>query len=70
MKINKLTPSGFCGGVNKALKILDEAIDNPNTPKPIYLLGSIIHNSIIKLMLLFTSYTSLKKKGWRDVLIF
>ena len=47
MKINKLTPSGFCGGVNKALKILDEAIDNPNTPKPIYLLGSIIHNSII-----------------------
>ena len=22
MKINKLTPSGFCGGVNKALKIL------------------------------------------------
>ena len=26
MKINKLTPSGFCGGVNKALKILDEAV--------------------------------------------
>jgi 4-hydroxy-3-methylbut-2-enyl diphosphate reductase len=47
MIINKLTPQGFCGGVNKALKTLDEAINNPNTIKPIYLLGSIIHNEHI-----------------------
>ena len=47
MKINRLNPSGFCGGVNKALKILDEILLDSTTPKPIYLLGSIIHNSII-----------------------
>lgn len=44
MKVNIITPQGYCRGVEKALKILDEAIDNPNTLKPIYLLGEIIHN--------------------------
>ena len=43
MKINKLTPQGFCGGVKNALNKLDKAI-NSNTKKPVYLLGSIIHN--------------------------
>ena len=47
MIINKLKPQGFCGGVNTALKKLDEAINNPSTLKPIYLLGSIIHNEHI-----------------------
>ena len=47
MKINKLNPQGFCGGVNKALKTLDDTINNPSTVKPIYLLGSIIHNEHI-----------------------
>ena len=35
MRINKLNPQGFCGGVNKALKTLDETINNPSTIKPI-----------------------------------
>lgn len=47
MKINKLEPQGFCGGVINALSILNEAINNPSTPKPIYLLGPIIHNSYV-----------------------
>ena len=47
MIINKLKPQGFCGGVNKALKTLDEIINNPSTTKPIYMLGSIIHNEHI-----------------------
>ena len=47
MIINKLNPQGFCGGVNKALKTLDDSINNPSTIKPIYLLGSIIHNEHI-----------------------
>ena len=45
MKINKLSPRGFCSGVKYSLKLLDEAINNNNTKKPIYILGSIIHNS-------------------------
>lgn len=44
MKINKLNPQGFCSGVKYSLKMLDDAINNPNTKTPIYLLGSIIHN--------------------------
>ena len=47
MIINKLKPQGFCGGVKTALNKLDEAINNPSTLKPIYLLGSIIHNEHI-----------------------
>ena len=45
MKINKLNPHGFCGGVKRALSLLDEAIIS--NIKPIYLLGDIIHNRII-----------------------
>ena len=45
MKINKIEPQGYCGGVIKALKIIDDVINNENTKKPIYLLGQIIHNS-------------------------
>lgn len=44
MKINKIEPQGYCNGVKRALDIIDEAINNPSTKKPIYLLGSIIHN--------------------------
>ncbi|MGM9968979.1 MAG: 4-hydroxy-3-methylbut-2-enyl diphosphate reductase [Anaeroplasma sp.] len=45
MKVNKIEPQGFCGGVKYALKILDECINNTKLPQPIYLLGPIIHNS-------------------------
>lgn len=44
MIINKIEPQGYCGGVKKALNDVYKAIDDPNTPKPIYLLGAIIHN--------------------------
>lgn len=47
MIVNKITPQGFCGGVTNALKILDNAINDSNTKKPIYLLGQIIHNKHI-----------------------
>ncbi|MDE6241653.1 MAG: 4-hydroxy-3-methylbut-2-enyl diphosphate reductase [Anaeroplasmataceae bacterium] len=44
MKINKLTPQGYCSGVKNALKIAYEVLTSPTYPRPIYLLGSIIHN--------------------------
>lgn len=44
IKINKITPQGYCNGVIRALDIVYNAIDNPNTIRPIYLLGHIIHN--------------------------
>ena len=45
MKINKITPQGYCGGVKHALDIVNKAINDKNTKRPIYLLGQIIHNS-------------------------
>lgn len=47
MIINKLNPQGYCQGVKRALKLVIEAINNEQTPKPIYLLGSIIHNKYV-----------------------
>lgn len=44
MKINKLSPQGYCGGVKNALNIAYNTLKDDNCPKPIYLLGSIIHN--------------------------
>ncbi len=47
MIINKLYPQGFCKGVNNAVLLVKEALNNPLTKKPIYILGSIIHNSFV-----------------------
>lgn len=45
MKINKIEPQGYCGGVVRALKIMDKTLADSSLPKPIYCLGSVIHNS-------------------------
>ncbi|MDE7263573.1 MAG: 4-hydroxy-3-methylbut-2-enyl diphosphate reductase [Anaeroplasmataceae bacterium] len=42
MKINKLSPQSYCSGVKNALQIAYEVLNRE--AKPIYLLGSIIHN--------------------------
>ncbi len=47
MKINKITPQGYCGGVKHALQMVYQLLEDSNTKKPIYMLGSIIHNSIV-----------------------
>lgn len=44
MIVNKIIPQGYCNGVKRALDIANKALDDPNTIKPIYLLGHIIHN--------------------------
>lgn len=42
--INILEPSGYCMGVTRALKICEKALKNPDIPRPIHILGNIIHN--------------------------
>lgn len=42
--ITKLNEIGFCYGVKRAIKIAKETIENPNTNKPVYLLGNLVHN--------------------------
>lgn len=45
MDIIKISPQGFCQGVNYALNIVNKTIES-DCQKPIYLLGNIIHNKI------------------------
>ena len=47
MKVNKIKPQGYCKGVILAINKCLEVINNPNTIKPIYLLGMIIHNRFV-----------------------
>ena len=45
MQVTKLTPLGYCHGVIKAIETAKKA--SQNEKKPIYILGSIIHNRFI-----------------------
>lgn len=47
MIVDEIKPNGFCGGVKKAIKMINECLSNPNTPKPIYMLGYLVHNKKI-----------------------
>lgn len=47
MQVIKITPRGYCHGVVKALNIVTKAIKNPDVPRPLYILGQIVHNQYI-----------------------
>lgn len=44
MNVIEIKPNGLCGGVIRAIKMIIDAINNPNTIKPIYMMGNLIHN--------------------------
>ncbi|MDC3413367.1 4-hydroxy-3-methylbut-2-enyl diphosphate reductase [Aquibacillus sp. 3ASR75-11] len=45
MEIVKIAPRGYCYGVVDAMVIAQNAVKDPNLPRPIYILGMIVHNS-------------------------
>ena len=47
MKVIRLEPQGYCNGVKNALATAYNALASSSYPRPIYLLGSIIHNQIV-----------------------
>jgi 4-hydroxy-3-methylbut-2-enyl diphosphate reductase len=47
MEIIKIIPQGFCKGVIQAIRKVNDAIENPQTKKPIHMLGSLVHNQNI-----------------------
>lgn len=51
IKIIKLKNQGFCYGVTRAIDIAVKSTNNPSLPRPIYLLGNIVHNDHISLLL-------------------
>jgi len=46
MEIIKLTPRGYCHGVVDAVKTINQ-LDLTNMPKPVYILGMLVHNKEI-----------------------
>ena len=42
--ITKAKEIGFCYGVKNAIYIVQDLVKNKNVPRPIYLLGDLVHN--------------------------
>ncbi|MCP8616886.1 4-hydroxy-3-methylbut-2-enyl diphosphate reductase [Salirhabdus salicampi] len=45
MEVIKIAPRGYCYGVVDAMVIAKNAVRDPNLPRPIYILGMIVHNN-------------------------
>lgn len=63
MKVIDLTPRGYCHGVLNALAMVKKVIKTNSYPRPIYILGQIVHND--KITKAFSEYgvISLDQKG-------
>lgn len=44
MQVLKITPRGYCYGVVDAMVLAQQAVKNLDLPRPIYILGMIVHN--------------------------
>lgn len=44
MDVIKITPRGYCYGVVDAIQMVKQVARDPNAPKPVYILGLIVHN--------------------------
>ncbi|HAX73597.1 MAG TPA: 4-hydroxy-3-methylbut-2-enyl diphosphate reductase [Firmicutes bacterium] len=47
MNVIKISPRGYCFGVINALNMVQDAALDPNIPRPIHVLGMIVHNEHI-----------------------
>ena len=60
MQVKPITPRGYCKGVIRAIQIAKEST---NLPKPIYILGMIVHNQYIVDALSSMGIQTIDKKG-------
>ena len=47
MKVIKITPRGYCYGVVDAMTLATQAASQKDLPRPIYILGMIVHNAYV-----------------------
>ena len=47
MEVIKIIPQGFCVGVTRAIEMTKKALLDENTPKPIYVMGDVVHNDFV-----------------------
>src|SRR2546430_5636985 len=44
MEVIKISPRGYCYGVVDALQLVRQTAKDPSVPRPIYVIGQIVHN--------------------------
>ncbi|MCL6548136.1 MAG: 4-hydroxy-3-methylbut-2-enyl diphosphate reductase [Alicyclobacillus sp.] len=44
MQVVKITPRGYCHGVVGAMVMAQQAAEDPSLPRPVYILGMLVHN--------------------------
>src|SRR6266536_4732252 len=44
MEVIKISPRGYCYGVVDALQLVRQTAKDPSVPRPIYIIGQIVHN--------------------------
>src|SRR5947199_8121262 len=44
MEVIKISPRGYCYGVVDALQLVRQTAKDPSVPRPIYIIGHIVHN--------------------------
>lgn len=47
MKVIPVVPRGYCHGVVRAIRTLERVLADPSFPRPIHLLGRIVHNEFV-----------------------
>jgi (E)-4-hydroxy-3-methyl-but-2-enyl pyrophosphate reductase (IPP and DMAPP forming) len=60
MKVKPITPRGYCMGVIRAIQMVKKST---NLPKPIYILGMIVHNQYIVNAFSLIGIKTIDKKG-------
>ena len=60
-KIIKLPDIGFCYGVKRSIQLATQIANNPDIPRPIYLLGNLVHNRHITTYLTSIGIITLEK---------
>jgi 4-hydroxy-3-methylbut-2-enyl diphosphate reductase len=47
MKVIRIAPRGYCPGVVRAIKLVNDCLNDPTCPRPIQVLGMIVHNRFV-----------------------
>ena len=47
MNVIEVKPNGFCNGVKRAIKMVDDALEKGVIKKPIYMFGNLVHNKYV-----------------------
>ncbi len=47
MTVIPINPRGYCHGVVTAVEAVNRCLEDPSTPRPIYILGMIVHNRFV-----------------------